>query len=92
MMVRKPKLGKADHARIGTLLYEQRIRPQVELGNQGKIVALDIETGSFEVAEDTLSASERLLARCPDAQIWCVRIGRPGVHRFGSHPRVIREL
>lgn len=91
MMVRKPKLGKADHARIGTLLYEQRIRPQVELGNQGKIVALDIETGTFEVAEDTLSASERLLARCPDAQIWCVRIGRPGVHRFGSHPRVIRE-
>jgi hypothetical protein len=36
-----------------------------------------------ELAEDTLTAAERLLARCPDAQIWFVRIGHRGVHRFG---------
>jgi hypothetical protein len=37
------------------------------------------------VAEDTLLAADRLLARCPEAQIWFVRIGHPAVHRFGPH-------
>jgi hypothetical protein len=26
-----------------------------------------------------------LLARHPDAPIWCVRIGHRAVHRFGCH-------
>jgi hypothetical protein len=30
-----------------------------------------------------LTASEGLLARYPDAQIWFVRVGHRGVHRFG---------
>ncbi len=62
------------------------MRTRVEAGNRGRIVALDVDTGAFEVADDTLPASRRLLARHPDAQIWCVRIGHPAVHRLG--PRV----
>jgi hypothetical protein len=87
MTVRQPRLSKEEHARRGMAIYEQRVRPQVEEGNQGKVVAIDVETGAFEVAEDTLTASERLLTRYPDAQIWCVRIGHRGVHRFGVHLR-----
>ncbi|WP_253256931.1 hypothetical protein [Microcystis aeruginosa] len=64
-------------------MYQSQVRPQVEEGNYGKIVAIDIETGAFELAKDTMNASDRLLERCPDAQIWCVRIGHRGVHRFG---------
>lgn len=86
MTGRQPRLSKEEHARLGTTIYEQQVRPQVEAGNQGKIVAIDVETGAFEVAEDTLTASQRLLVRYPDAQIWCVRIGHRGVHRFGLHP------
>jgi hypothetical protein len=66
------------------------VRPQVEAGNDGKVVALDVDTGAFEVAEDTLTASRRLLARHPDAQIWCVRTVRPSVHRFGPRVRAVR--
>lgn len=84
MKVRQPRYSAEDHARRGTEIYEQQVRPQVEAGNQGKIVAIDVETGAFEMAEDTLTASERLLVRYPDAQIWCVRIGHPGVHRLGA--------
>ena len=65
------------------------VRPQVEAGNQGKIVAIDIDTGAFEVADDVLTASDRRLARYPDAQTWFVRIGHRAVHRFG--PRAIPE-
>lgn len=85
MSVRQPRYAKEEHAKRGVALYEQQVRPLVEPGNQGKIVAVDIDSGEFEVAEDTLTAADRILARCPDAQLWFVRIGHRGVHRFGLH-------
>jgi hypothetical protein len=89
MAMLQSRYSKEDFARRGTEIYERQVRPQVEEGNQGKIVAIDIETGTFEVAEDLLTASDRLLARCPNAQTWFVRIGHRAVHRFG--PRSIME-
>jgi hypothetical protein len=83
MTVQRLRYSKEDFARRGNEIYESQVRPQVEQGNYGKIVAIDIETGAFELAKDTMTASDRLLKRCPDAQIWCVRIGHRGVHRFG---------
>jgi hypothetical protein len=83
MSPRQPRYTKEEHARLGTEMYETQVRPQVEAGNLGRIVAIDVDSGDFEVADDTLSAAERLLARSPDAQIWTVRIGSPAVHRFG---------
>jgi len=80
----QPRYSKEEHAQRGIALYEQRVRSQVEAGNYGKVVALDVDTGAFEVAEDTLTACQRMLARLPDAQIWCVRIGHSAVHRFGT--------
>jgi hypothetical protein len=89
MAVRHPRLSKEEHARRGTEIYERRIRPQLEAGNHGRIVAIDVETGEFELGDNTLQAADRLLARCPDAQIWFVRIGHRGVHRFGSGKRQV---
>ena len=36
----QPRYSKEEHARRGTTLYEQHVRPQVEAGNYGKVVAL----------------------------------------------------
>jgi hypothetical protein len=83
MTVNQLRYRKEEFARRGNEIYESQVRPQVEEGNHGKIVAINIETGAFELAKDTMTASDRLLERCPDAQIWCVRIGHRGVHRFG---------
>jgi hypothetical protein len=83
MTVGELKYSKEEFARRGNEIYEAQVRPQVEEGNHGKIVAIDIETGAFELAKDTMIASDRLLERYPDAQIWCIRIGYKGVHRFG---------
>ncbi len=49
-----------------------------------------LDSGASDVADDTLTAAQRLLARFPDAQIWCVRIGHPAVHRFGPRLRAVR--
>jgi hypothetical protein len=85
MTVRQRRYSKEELAQRGQTLYESSIQQQVAAGNEGKIVAIDIETGDFEVSEDTLIASDRLLERNPDAQTWFIRIGHRGVHRFGRH-------
>jgi hypothetical protein len=90
MTTPRPRYSREEHARRGTALYEQQVRTQVETGNHGKIVAIDVDTGAFEIADDSLTASQRLLARHPDAQIWCVRIGYPAVHRFAPRVRAVR--
>ena len=85
MTAQQPRYSKEEYARRGNDLYERQVRWRVEAGNKGKIVAIDIDTGAFEVADDLLMASDRLLARYPDAQPWFVRIGYRAVHRFGPH-------
>jgi hypothetical protein len=77
------RYSKEEFAQRGNGIYETQVRSQVEAGNHGKIVAIDIETGAFELAKDTITASDRLLESHPEAQIWCIRIGHKGVHRFG---------
>ena len=84
MVLRQPRYSKEEFAQRGDYLYETQVRPKVEAGNHGKIVAIDIETGAFEVAEDTMTATRQLRKRVPDAQPWVVRIGYRAVHRFGS--------
>jgi hypothetical protein len=79
------RYSKEEFSQRGNALYESQIRSQVEAGNHGKIVAIDIESGDFEVDEDTLVASDRLLERHPDAQTWFIRIGHRAVHRLFWH-------
>jgi hypothetical protein len=84
-----PRYSKEEFARRGDALYETKIRPLVEEGNQGKFVLIDIETGEYEVDEDELAASDRLRERIPDAQPWLVRIGSRYAYRIGLLPRLV---
>jgi hypothetical protein len=80
---RQRRYRKEEMARRGQELYESQIQQQVETDNDGKIVAIDIETGAFEVADNVLPATNRLFERFPDAQPWVVRIGHRAVyHHF----------
>jgi hypothetical protein len=82
--VRQPRYPKEEYARRGNEIYESQVRSQVEEGNHGRIVAIDIETGAFEVADELLTASKQLSARVSDPQTWFVRIGYPAVDHFGA--------
>lgn len=79
----KPRYSKEEFARRGDEIYERDIRPHVETGNRGKFVVIDIETGAYEIDQDEVAASDRLLARQPDAQVWLRRVGSHHVRRFG---------
>ncbi len=84
MAVRQRRYSKEELAQRGQALYESGIQQQVESGNKGKIVAIDIETGEFEVSETVMAATDRLFDRQPDAQPWTIRIGHRAVYHFGS--------
>jgi hypothetical protein len=84
----QPRYSKEEFARLGDAIYETHLRATMEKGNEGKFIAIDIETGSYEVDENELVASDRLLARIPNAQIWLRRIGSRYARHFGSYPRL----
>jgi hypothetical protein len=84
MTVRQRRYSKEEIARRGNELYDNGIRQQVEAGNEGKIVAIDIETGDFEVAGTIIAATEPLFDRHPNAQPWGIRIGYDAVYHFGA--------
>jgi hypothetical protein len=84
MTVRQPRYSKEEFARRGDEIYERQVLPQLDAADQGKIVAIDIETGAWEIDADEMAAGQRLAARCPDAQTWVVRVGSPTMRRFGT--------
>ena len=84
MAVRQPRYSKEEFARRGNEIYESQVRQQVEEGNKDRIVAIDIETGAFEIADTPVVAVDQLYKRYPDAQPWVIRIGHRAVFRFGS--------
>ena len=89
MTARKSRYSAEETARRGDALYEREIRGQVEPAYRGKVVAIDIDRGNYVIADNALTASERLLAQYPDAEIWCVRVGSRVLHRIGGRTLLV---
>ncbi len=69
----------------GHALYEKELRRVVETEeNIGKIIAIDILTGEYEIDADLLQAGLRLKERRPDASLWSERIGYDAVYALGA--------
>lgn len=62
-------------ARRGRELYEKEIRRLVEPEHAGRFVVVDVTSGDYEVADEDLDASERLLGRRPDAMLYGQPVG-----------------
>ena len=72
-------------ARLGDELYERAIRPHVELSRHGQIVAIDVDSGSWAVADTVIEAAELLRVERPGAiNVWSVRVGHRAVYRSGD--------
>lgn len=82
IVLQEPKLSAEETARRGDEIYERQIRSQVEAGNYGKIVAIDVETGAYALEEMALAASRRLQAQQPSVDAWFVRVGHRALHHI----------
>ncbi len=83
----RPRYSKEEFARRGDGIYERDIQPKLEKNQEGQFVAIDIETGSYEVDPSELAASDRLRKRLPDAQVWLRRAGSRYARHFGPRGR-----
>lgn len=87
MNASEPRYTKAETARLGQERYRKDVQPLVEAAHFGEFVAIDIESGAYALDKDDYTATEKLLALRPDAQIWLMRVGHAATRRMGG-PRL----
>jgi hypothetical protein len=83
MTTRGPRYSREEFARRGRDIYERIVKPALCPEDDGKFVAIDIESGDYELDRNDYAATERLYSRRPDAQPWMERVGQPAAYRFG---------
>ena len=81
----KRRYSKAEVVRRGDALVESNVRPHLTAADADKFVAIDIETGEYELDKNEMMAVGRLRKRIPDPQIWLVHVTLGYLHRFGGH-------
>ena len=85
MSALKPKYSKEEFARRGMEIFERDIRPSLKPSDDDKYIAIDLESGQYELDHDDFTAGERLLSRIPEAQIWLHRVGHPATYYMGGY-------
>ena len=71
----------------GKAIYQQ-LRDKVEPEHKGRILAIDVKTGNYEIDDKVAVALDRVRAKNPDAMVYCLRLGSPGVYRMGFRVNV----
>ena len=68
---------------MGKDIYERNIRAQVEAGRHGAIVAIDVDSGVWALADGEIAAVDRLREMSPCAvNILCERVGYRALRRM----------
>jgi len=63
-------------------VFDRQVKPALRPEDDGKYIALDVNTGDYEVDADDYTAVARLRARCPQADIWLERAGQPTAYKL----------
>ena len=92
MTIRAPRYSDEEFARRGDAIYEKDILPHVKPEDENKYVAIDIENGMYEIDLNDHTATQRLIDRNPDAQIWVVRVGHPAADYLRTPFRLRRKV
>jgi len=74
----------AELARLGSEVFDRRVRPALRPEDDGKFLAIDVRTEAFEIDADDYAAVTRLRARVPTADVWLARAGSPTTYRIGT--------
>ena len=85
MVTPKRRYPKEEFVRRGDAIYAKDIEPHLKPKDKGKYVAIDIETGDYEIAGEDRTASNNLRARLEDPRIYMMKVGSPYLAHFGGH-------
>ena len=78
-----PRYSSDEIAERGQALYDSTIRERLDASLRGKFLALNVDTGEYEIDADERAALKRALAKHPDAPLYLLRIGYPTAYRLG---------
>jgi len=84
MPERKRRYPLEEFGRRGEEIYDRVVRPTLTPEDDGKFVAIDIESEAYEIDRDDMTACLRLQGRYPDAQTFVLRVGHPAAYRLGG--------
>jgi len=70
-------------AGLGENIFDRHVRPALRPEDDGKFVAIDVESGDYEIDDDDYAAVARLRSRKPAADVWLMRAGYPTTYRMG---------
>jgi hypothetical protein len=79
----QPRRTLDELAALGGVIFDRQVRPALRPEDNGKFVAIDVETGDYEMDEDDYAAVARLRARKPAADVWLMRAGFPTTYKMG---------
>lgn len=71
-------------AALGTDIFDRQVRPILRPEDDGKFVAIDVDSGEHEIDPDDYAAVMRLRSRRPAADVWLMRAGSPTTYRIGA--------
>ncbi|MEZ8218990.1 hypothetical protein B0813_002527 [Candidatus Fervidibacteria bacterium JGI MDM2 SSWTFF-3-K9] len=69
-----PNINPKEFSRKGEAVYE-RLKDQIEREHYGKFIAIEPESGDYEIADRAIDAFLRLKERHPDKLLYGRRIG-----------------
>lgn len=79
-------------ARLGSGIFDQRVRPTLAARDDGSFVAIDVQSGDFVIDDDDYAAVTQLRSRNPAADIWLTRAGfRRRIAWAGADDPRVRE-
>ncbi len=78
----EPQHTPEELARLGTEVFDRQVRPRLRPEDNGKFVAIAIDTEDYEIDEDDYAAVTRLRSRRPAADVWLGRIGQRAAYRM----------
>ena len=80
-----PRRPSEETARLGKQIYEREIRRKVETGHHGEVVAIDVDSEFWAVADGEIAAVNRLRKMRPSAvNVLCERVGYRALRSFGA--------
>ena len=80
--IAKPRTA-AEVGRVGDDLLKRVIEPTLSSAEDGRFIAVDIDSGEYVVDDDDRAATDRLRARVPAAEIWLARVREEAADRMG---------
>jgi len=84
MPATRPRRSIEERARLGETAFDRHVKPLLRPDHDGLFVAVDIDTGEYEIDKSDLAAISRLEDRVPGAEIWLMRAGHPTAYKFAG--------